>query len=44
MKITRKQFEKVDDRVIVLAKKYPLVFTAVLLIGAVFGFAIGRIL
>lgn len=32
---------KVDDRTKVLIKKYPLVFTAVLLAGAIIGLVIG---
>ena len=36
--------EKVDDRVKILIKKYPLVFSAVLLGGGVIGFALGWLL
>ena len=34
---------KVDDRIIVMVKKYPFVFAAVILIGVVIGFVVGRI-
>ena len=45
-KVTKKEglkdrVSKVDDRTKVLAKKYPFVFAAVLLAGAIIGFALG---
>lgn len=35
------RFDKVDDRLKVLIKKYPFVFTAVLLAGAIIGLLAG---
>ena len=33
----KERLDKVDERVVVLVKKYPLVFAAVLIIGAALG-------
>lgn len=46
-KVTKKaglkdRVSKVDDRAKVLAVKYPLVFSAVLLVGLVIGIVIGK--
>lgn len=35
---------KADDRALVLMKKYPFVFSLVLLVGLVVGFVVGKIL
>jgi len=35
---------KVDDRIMVMVRKYPFVFTAVILIGVLIGFVVGKFL
>ena len=40
----KERISKVDDRIIVMVKKYPFVFAAVILIGVVIGFVVGKFL
>ena len=38
----KERVSKVDDRILVLMKKYPFVFTVMLLVPLLVGFAIGK--
>ena len=44
MKDFKDRASKVDDRVKVLIKKYPLVFASVVLLSMIVGFALGKLL
>jgi len=42
MDIDKERLKKVDDRIVVLVKKYPVVFVVILGAGLIVGFLAGR--
>ena len=40
----KSRIKQADDRALVLMKKYPFVFSLVLLVGGIIGFIVGKLL